>query len=333
MSRTASFEILDLYQTAQVASLDDFATWALKKLKRFVLFDSCADVVVHMGARREMVITGLVSLDVMPDKVALRKEYFGPETFDAYSKMSSPDPLLRKCLENPGHAHAMAVQDGASHPHVVEYSRRTESLNALVLIRPKPDNGFTSFNLWRASAKRRFTRRDVAHADLFIPHVQQALAINRKLASSALIGNSQQVGTVIAERNGLIHHLDDFALLLLRREYPDWLSGSLPREINARLLGDHALPHGGRFVGRHIILSLRRQGALMVISIHPKAQGERLTPAELRVVEQMVRHGTYKDAANALHVSPSTIRNQLHAIYGKLGIKGKSELMKVLPER
>lgn len=51
-----------------------------------------------------------------------------------------------------------------------------------------------------------------------------------------------------------------------------------------------------------------------------------LTTAERVVAELASTGASYKDIANQLGRSPATIRNQLHSIYAKLGVKNKAEL-------
>lgn len=55
----------------------------------------------------------------------------------------------------------------------------------------------------------------------------------------------------------------------------------------------------------------------------PKNEG--LTTVELNVLTALAHNETIADAARALDKSPSTVRNQLHAIYKKLGVHGPIE--------
>jgi DNA-binding CsgD family transcriptional regulator len=57
---------------------------------------------------------------------------------------------------------------------------------------------------------------------------------------------------------------------------------------------------------------------------------QQLTLAEQRVARLAAGGLSYKEAARELGISPATVRNQLHSIYGKLNISGKAALGHVL---
>jgi DNA-binding NarL/FixJ family response regulator len=62
---------------------------------------------------------------------------------------------------------------------------------------------------------------------------------------------------------------------------------------------------------------------------------ESLTPAERRVMVEVVRHKSApnKVIADALHISAHTLRNHLASIYGKLGLKRRLDLVLYALER
>ncbi|WP_415909514.1 response regulator transcription factor [Oleiharenicola sp. Vm1] len=53
----------------------------------------------------------------------------------------------------------------------------------------------------------------------------------------------------------------------------------------------------------------------------------KLTPAEAAVVAQVVRGLTNKEIARALRKSELTVKNQLAAVYRKLGVKRRLQLI------
>lgn len=57
-----------------------------------------------------------------------------------------------------------------------------------------------------------------------------------------------------------------------------------------------------------------------------------LTPAELRLAERLRDGQTLKEAADDLDISINTVRNQLRAVFDKMGLKRQSELIRALTE-
>ncbi|MBI2511738.1 MAG: helix-turn-helix transcriptional regulator [Opitutae bacterium] len=65
----------------------------------------------------------------------------------------------------------------------------------------------------------------------------------------------------------------------------------------------------------------------MRFSHHESGGVVKLTPAEAEVVAQAVRGLTNKEIARALRKSELTVRNQLTAVYRKLGLKRRLQLI------
>lgn len=57
-----------------------------------------------------------------------------------------------------------------------------------------------------------------------------------------------------------------------------------------------------------------------------------LTPAEIRLAERLRDGQTLKEAADALGISINTVRNQLRAVFDKMGLKRQSDLVRALTE-
>lgn len=315
--------ILDLYNEAQSCSMMDFSEFAIGGLKKFIKFDSAGVMRFHVDESGKAVLTAQAAFNVIPDKAKMRAEYIGAESYDKDRGFSSRDPLLRKSVSNPNQAHVYSLMS-SDDAGLKEYGKRAESLNSLNYVNKQADNAIQTLSLWRAKNDNVFVEEDIYASNLLVPHVLQAIKINRGLVRNFLDENVQS-GFLIVEDDGLIHHIDDVSVNLLRREYSDWLSYCLPSEIFSYF----SSTKNAKYIGNHIIMTMRRQGSLMMIGVQPKEAGRKLTPAELRVVEKIVLYGSYKEVARHLGVSPNTIRNQLYAIYEKLGIKNKSELINI----
>ena len=51
----------------------------------------------------------------------------------------------------------------------------------------------------------------------------------------------------------------------------------------------------------------------------------RLTTRELQILEELAKGGQYKHIAEALGITPATVRAHLHTIYGKLHVRSRDE--------
>ena len=59
----------------------------------------------------------------------------------------------------------------------------------------------------------------------------------------------------------------------------------------------------------------------------PNSAVDRLSRRELAVAKKSAAGMDYREIATALFISPATVRNHLHAIYEKLAIHNKAELV------
>ena len=58
-----------------------------------------------------------------------------------------------------------------------------------------------------------------------------------------------------------------------------------------------------------------------------------LSDRELMIAERYAEGETHKEIAANLHIAPSTVRNHLSAVYGKLDVRNKPELIRELSAR
>lgn len=313
--------ILDLYSAAQTEKVSDFGQYAIASLMKTVRADSGGVSIFHFDTQGKMFVSGYVSVGVNPEKSRLRSEYIGKEFFSE-NKIVTKDVLLKKALSQQNTVHTLQLGKNLGlDPDLVEYASRTDSMNAMTNFSADGLN-VSGINLWRAKASDTYSTSDIAKASLLMPHIRQAILINQKIAPNVVAGFSQHNGSIIAEPNGHIHYIDDTAVILLRREFPDWLSHFVPKQIMSSL--------ANTYVGKHISLQLKVNDNLIFISVIAKEISKKLTNAEVRVVQFVVEFGSYKEAARKLGLSVSTVRNQLHSVYEKLGISNKSELIQFI---
>jgi len=82
-------------------------------------------------------------------------------------------------------------------------------------------------------------------------------------------------------------------------------------------------------VARHVLQAFRRQPPVAVAA----TEAARLTAREQEVVTAVEEGLSYKLIANTLDISPDTVKNHLRAVYRKLHINSKGELMALALKR
>ena len=116
-------------------------------------------------------------------------------------------------------------------------------------------------SLYRADADRQFSAEEGQLAELLIPHMLEALTINRVTHLERISGwNTRPVHSLaISDQNGSLHHADQDFLGMLQFEMPDWQPPQLP----ATLLQNLGIAN--RYVGKNVIITGKRDAELMFL--------------------------------------------------------------------
>jgi DNA-binding CsgD family transcriptional regulator len=165
------------------------------------------------------------------------------------------------------------------------------------------------------------------HVASTLSHLLEATTINRLLGQSGRNApDADREGFAISRVAGHLFACDTVFMAMLRKEWPAWSPPTLPGVLVMTLRGGPA----SRFTGASVRVTSRSEaGFLFLTSMEGRAE-EPLTAAERRTAELIAEGLSYKQAAAQLHVSPSTVRNQLHSAYEKLGVHSKAALGRAL---
>jgi DNA-binding CsgD family transcriptional regulator len=310
--------LLALYGSAQECTPGEFSEHTMRLMQRVLPFDSGASVRAEFADDGQMMVRSMLAFNQPLDKLRDR------------ANLTEPDPILVKAFRQRGRSICVCVDemDRRQHHEVITYARKYEveqSLTYIPAATPVQEPGLIVF--WRADMRRPYTSADLALADLLMPHIFQARRINDRLSSAAQ--RQHKALLLISDLNGCLQFSDDGANRMLQAEWPQWTPPELPPAFFSNLRDSS----NGRHIGRTLSASMSVHGRHVHILLEGRSPSAQLTPAELSIARLAVTGASYKQIAAALHLSPATVRNQLHRIYTKLGISNKTALTGVLHER
>lgn len=235
--------------------------------------------------------------------------------------LPGPDPAIRNSLAHAGQTvHTPTQAHARDNADLGRYVRRYDIWNAFTLIPGVPAGAPTDgVTVWTGRMKRSMSAAkliDSAHQVL--PHLLLANSINRRLQTG-----ETGPACAVAAADGVLLSASPAALALLSAEWPDWNPPHLPEPLTAALQ-----------VRRHVeagtlSISASMSNQLLFIRL-ARRTAPSLSPAEQRVAAMAIAGAAYKEIARDCNVSLSTVRNQLHAIYTKLGVSNKTALAKAL---
>lgn len=148
----------------------------------------------------------------------------------------------------------------------------------------------------------------------------EALTINRTL-NMARAENSRHRHTAIADRRGILHHMEPGFADLMREEWQDWSGRHLPKPLHEVLSNS-----GERYGGRTMIVASHRIQDLLFLKARKRLPIDGLTARELVVARHVATGLTHKEIARELTLSPATVRVHLQRIHDKLNVRNNAEL-------
>ena len=319
--------ILNLYQASQNTSVSEFSDKAFELIKKGINFDSGGFCEFSTSTISGIKLVSAAAHNISTyDKLRARQEYIEPEIAEGPNKLVSEDPLLALAFKNKGKSVTLSISDKRLKSNVVAYGKTTDAFESMVMVlTPAIPDRFQSLSLWRRKNSTNYIQDDNSKANILLPHVFQAFAINRQIHKINEVKNPMN-GTAICSLMGTIHFIDDVSIDFLYSEFHEWTPPFLPSILLEKLRSTSEKI----YIGKQFTLIARQQKDLLFLNFKKTTTFEKLSPTELVIAEMLARNETYKAIAQKLGNQPATVRNQAHSIYSKFGISGKAELTKIL---
>lgn len=317
--------ILDIYDIAQATGTTACNDEILRRFKRDLAFESAmiGDIGIY-GER--LVPTGVYLNNMSAERISDRQRTLGEEIMLVNGTVISRDPALSATFRNRGKSVATDIAQAIDDPKVLAYCRKYETAHSLTYLSDRLLGGrLTAVSFWRAQRRHAF-RGDAARlANLVLPHLIQARQINVRLNSAQL--HMHAAVTLLSSLEGRLYYAVDEAIALMQEEWPEWSPPFLPPPLLAAFRSRSTMD----YTGRRLHMRARVEHAVLTVSLTRRTgSAHGLTAAERRCAVLAAQGLQYKEIANRLLISPSTVRNQLSSVYRKLNVKNKTSLAHVL---
>ena len=188
--------------------------------------------------------------------------------------------------------------------------------------------GFMS--LWRNDPGRPFNETERRLKQFLVPHLMDAYRESRvrHIRASAYPAMAARRASAICDRFGVLHVIEDPFLALMREEWPTWRSAQLPQPLSSLLAG----VDGRAYRGARVVISMSRIGDLALLEARKIMAMDRLTAREREIADHYSAGRSNQEIADVLRISAATVRNHLSALYRKLEIANKTQLIRLVDE-
>jgi DNA-binding CsgD family transcriptional regulator len=300
---------LDCAAAALDVPLPRYMDWAFEALTPLVRFDSAAwGIGTH-----DPPASHLVHLRGVPPALLMAYEAGIAEIdYIRHAAAAAPGTTINDFdIRDAFPEAAAAIDDRISAPFAVEQTLATSlphgagsGIHHLVL-------------LWRARRFDPFNEAERCLVERCVPHMVTGYRIAQRLALTHVVDDTS--GHALVDGRGALHSFDDRFIRTVRQHWPAWQDNRLPAPLAAIAAAgtDTQLPG--------LDVRIVPQAALLAMTITER-RANPLPPGQRRVAELYAAGQSYRQIADAMGVSPATVRNQIQRAYQRLGVNNKLAL-------
>ncbi len=306
--------LLKLYDHAQSQPLDAFQDAALNLVKPLVSFDTAIWGTATMTPRG-------------PDIHQVHLHKTSQEMLDAYELVKHEDTAALSVARHGTMTDGFHSKTRFAKTECGEFLSRFEHENFFVSMKTNPVTNFLQWiSLYRADGEAHCTGDERDLVDTLRPHLMQALALNRGLhleRLAPLAGLKQ--GFAVADLRGVVYQSDPLFETLLGQEWAGWHPDVLP----AKLL-DELLAGQEQVIGLRVVVRRHVEHGLLFLRARARCRADALSLRERAIALRIAQGETHKEIARHLARAPATVRNQIQAIYAKLGVDSIAGLIEAI---
>jgi DNA-binding CsgD family transcriptional regulator len=323
--KTINNVLLSLHSGCRVQTVENFKAWALNEIQGLVDFDKANwgsgvfvdDTLVFFGGYQ-------LRLDA--------------EFTTRFNEMSHLDTRANELLANP----RLTLNRDAYDPedtnqtfrrYVLDPSGVRYGLYSGVL--DQRTGVFDGLVLMRPTESPAFTEQERSTVESLAPHLAQACAANRLERAQDIIDSGRRAAykNLVCSRAGLLIAAAPDATQMLLKAWPEWRGGRLPAPLAEAIKG---ITISGNVETQKVlrlqtfVAHIHIDGDQVLVRLREPNVIDSLGQRELSVAQRFAEGASYKEIAQALQISPSTVSNQLSVVYAKLAVSNKIALRQEL---
>lgn len=310
--------LADLYQMAVTTRPHVFQQEALKRLERVIGFDRAWWGIMSPGK------AGFDLLSSYRHELPLAFE-------EHWQAVKNDDALAHDVHIQPRTTVHFNRQALHSTPGLADLNTGHDLSQALCTSVFLPDRAsFLFISLFRSGANARpFEAGDIRLKQLLTPHLYSCWRTNllADIERTRLPNKWQDKASAFVDTQGTIVYADGAFAKFVSQAWPAWRGGRLPHGLIDMLASKGAssskLPIG-------FYVDQQQAGGLTRLDIGHPSPLEKLTRREREVARGFAQAHSYKEIAAETGLSPATVRHYLRAIYAKLAINDKAELVRLV---
>lgn len=301
--------LLQLYREAREMEPDAFQRSVLERLQGLVPFDFIA---WGGGEAAERQVTEVTVLN-QDQRVLTEWPEVGP--WDRFCDLTLQQMNRTWHFDDiPDYRNTLAYN---------EHWRNFDISHMMATIMCEPMEGFVSFmGLFHEDIARPFSEEERALIQLLMPHLAEALRVNRQWTVTTAGGSAD--ATAMIDSGGRILASQGAFNELIREEW-----GQEPDDRVPEVLVE-ASRRGTAWCGRQIQVHFRAFGHNRLLRVRPLPPLSSLPPRAREVAEMFGAGLSHKEVARRLALSPDTVRKHLAYVYEALGIRSKADLGRLL---
>ena len=317
--RQLSDFLLRLSRGALEKPANEFKNWALSEVALLIPFDSSVWGMGCLMIERNIVHSAhLYKLD----------SHF----VESWLRFESEDRLIRDIALNSHKAFIVDVNAEYSGTKLYTIHCKNYGVEHIVATGiVDPDTRIlNTLCLYRADAGKPFSEKERLYKEYIFPHLVEAARTNWLINLPSMFSSKSHSifnALAVCDASGLLHVAMPSFVEVCRKEWNGWTGPFMPRE----LIG--SLTDGPKdFIGENIVIRVVRLADMFLFRGRLKVLADSLSEREIQIAQQVSEGSDYKTIAQALQLSPATVRTHVKNIFQKLGINDKAMMGNLLSQ-